>query len=63
MRLIGVSLTELDKEGASQISFFDDGGREKDSAVDRTVDDIISKFGSGTIVRASALKTKNGGKH
>lgn len=57
VRLIGVSLTELDKEGASQISFFDEEERAKDSAVDKTVDDIISRFGSGTIVRASALNT------
>ena len=57
LRLIGVSLTNVTYEDEAQMSFFDNEKKEKARAIDRTVDSIRSKFGSGTIVRGLNYKS------
>lgn len=65
LRLIGVSLTDITFEDEVQLSFFDEGKRDKSRAVDKAVDDIRKKFGKNTIVRAGVYKKdiKVGKKH
>ena len=57
LRLIGVSLTNVTYDDEAQMSFFDNDKKEKARAIDRTVDSIRSKFGSGTIVRGLNYKS------
>lgn len=53
LRLLGVALTNITYEDDVQMSLFSDENekKEKARALDKTVDDIRSRFGSGTIVR------------
>jgi DNA polymerase-4 len=51
LRLLGISLTNVTYEEDVQISLFDDGKREKERAIDKTVDEIRNQFGSGVISR------------
>ncbi|MBQ9780004.1 MAG: DNA polymerase IV [Clostridia bacterium] len=54
LRLLGVALGQIAWEDDPQLSLFDeDDGREKARKLDRVVDDIRGKFGSGAIVRGS----------
>ena len=55
LRLLGVSLTDIDRTGGSQLSFFTDERREKQQKLDRAADAIRGRFGSGAIVRASTF--------
>ena len=57
LRLLGVSLTSITHEDNSQLSFFRDEEKEKHRKVDKAVDIIRSKFGSATILPASALRS------
>ena len=56
LRLLGVSLTELSRDGAEQLSLFPDARREKNVKLDRTVDDIRRRFGPDTIARGAVLR-------
>ena len=54
IRLLGVSLTDIEQgnnEQASAFEFFDER-KEKSKRIDQTVDDIRNRFGKDTIVRA-----------
>ena len=53
LRLLGVALTNVTYDDEEQISLFTDENdkKEKARALDKAVDDIRSRFGSGTIVR------------
>ena len=53
LRLLGVSLTDIDRTGGSQLSFFTDEKRERQQKLDRAADAIRGKFGSGALMRAS----------
>ena len=53
MRLLGVALGQISWEDDPQLSFFEDEERDKARKLDRVVDDIREKFGSGAIVRGS----------
>lgn len=53
LRLLGVALGGISWEEETQLSFFDDEEREKARKLDRVVDDIREKFGSGAIKRGS----------
>lgn len=53
LRLLGVALGGISWEEEAQLSFFDDEEREKARKLDRVVDDIREKFGSGAIKRGS----------
>jgi len=55
LRLIGVSLSDIDRKDAVQLSIFDnDEGREKKRKLDKAVDEIRRKFGQDTIIRGGA---------
>ncbi len=66
LRLLGLSLTELDRGHAEQLSLFPDEERERylerERKLDRTVDDIRKKFGSDLIKRGS-VSVSVGKKH
>lgn len=71
LRLLGLSLTEIDRGHAQQLSLFPDEERERylerERKLDRTVDEIRKKFGSDKIKRGSVTvdvgkKTPNQGK-
>lgn len=56
LRLLGISLTEIDRGDAVQLSFFDDpDNREKERSLDKTVDEIRKKYGMNTIKRGGAF--------
>lgn len=58
LRLIGLSLSDMEKEGEGQISFFDmqkAGDNEKDKNADRAVDALREKFGSDIIKRGGMI--------
>ena len=65
IRLLGVALTDITYEDDIQMSFFGDDKKEKARAVDKAVDDIRNRFGTGTIVRGGAYlsSTEVGKKH
>ena len=53
LRLLGVALTDIDRTGGSQLSFFADERKERQQRLDRAADAIRGKFGSGALMRAS----------
>jgi len=53
LRLLGVALTDIDRTGGSQLSFFTDEQKERQQKLDRAADAIRGKFGSGALMRAS----------
>lgn len=57
LRLLGLSLTDIDRGDAEQLSLFPDEERERllehERQLDKTVDEIRRRFGSGTIKRGS----------
>lgn len=58
LRLIGLSLSGMEKEGEGQISFFDmqaSGDSEKDKSADRAVDALREKFGADIIKRGGMI--------
>lgn len=58
LRLIGLSLSDMEKEGEGQISFFDmqtAGDNEKDKNADRAVDALREKFGVDIIKRGGMI--------
>ncbi|NMM62676.1 DNA polymerase IV [Clostridium sp. P21] len=59
IRLIGVTLGDLCKEGIKQLSLFDDENYEKslekNRSLDKALDNIKNKFGTGSIFRLSSL--------
>ncbi len=62
LRLIGVSLTDIDFDEDTQLSFFDDGKRERARAIDQTVDHIRGKYGKNTIFRGGVYSNNKKGK-
>ncbi len=57
VRLIGVAVSQLTDAPASP-GLFDTHDHDKDRAIDRTSDQINTRFGKDAITRASALKAK-----
>ncbi len=55
LRLIGISLTDIDRDGFEQISLFEDENKEKRKALDSTLDSIRDRFGNGAVQRASTI--------
>ncbi len=66
IRLLGLALADIDRGDAEQLTLFPDEEHEarleRDKRLDRAMDEIRSKFGSGTIKRASVV-SKVGAKH
>lgn len=58
LRLLGISLTDLTREEQAQISLFPDETKEKARKLDKAMDAIRGKFGSGTLVRASNVNSQ-----
>ena len=56
LRLLGVSLTDVTDENDVQLSMFDSDKKDKERAIDRTVDSIRNRFGKDTIVRGGIYK-------
>lgn len=63
LRLLGVALTDIDRFGMSQMTFFPDAEKEKQRKIDRAADDIRSRFGTGAILRGGIYGTNVGKKH
>ena len=55
LRLLGVGVSRLTREGAVQGQLFDAGQRERRTALDRTIDAIRGQFGTGAIRRGTRL--------
>ena len=56
LRLLGVSLSQLTREDATQLSMFPDPKREREQELDRLIDGLRHRFGSDTIVRGSIME-------
>ncbi|MBE7025732.1 MAG: DNA polymerase IV [Ruminococcaceae bacterium] len=57
LRLLGISLTQLSKKDDGQMTFFTNPKREREEKLDKTVDGIRARFGSGAVVRGAVYKT------
>lgn len=55
LRLMGLAMTSLATEGEEQMSLFPDEKKERARKIDRAVDSIRGKFGSGTILRGTTV--------
>jgi len=55
LRLLGVTLTDIDREGAAQLSLFPNEEKARHQKVDQTVDALRGRFGADAIVRGSCL--------
>ena len=53
LRLLGISLTQITAEDNTQLSFFAAESKDKERRIDKAMDEIRSRFGSATVVRAS----------
>ena len=53
LRLLGVSLTHISRDGFEQTSLFVDQQKEKQRKVDQTMDALRSRFGMDAVVRGS----------
>lgn len=60
LRLLGISLTHLSKGDMRQLSLFDDGKRERQMQLDRTIDTLRGRFGADIIRRGSVLDSTAG---
>ena len=58
LRLLGIAMTNITREEATQFSLFQDEGREKARKIDKAKDALNAKFGSATIVRGSSIQSK-----
>ena len=58
LRLMGISLSDITRDGGEQISLFDSGEKENSRRLDRTVDEIRSKFGKDKIKRAAVINSQ-----
>ena len=57
LRLLGVSLSHLTRDGYEQQSFFPNIERERGKKLDKAVDSIRSKFGTDMIVRGTVFQS------
>jgi DNA polymerase-4 len=55
LRLIELAMTQIDREGQQQLSFFDEITDEREQNVDKTVDVLRQKFGNDIIKRGSMI--------
>jgi DNA polymerase-4 len=56
LRLLGVTLSDVTDEDDIQLSIFDSDKKDKERAIDKTIDSIRNKFGKDTIVRGGIYK-------
>ena len=58
IRLLGVRLSDIAEESYRQISMFESRDYEKLEKLDHALDEINTRFGTGTVKRASGIKKK-----
>lgn len=58
LRLIGLSLSDIDHDGYEQLSFIEDERKEKMKKLDNALDTLRGKFGNDSVKRASTLDYK-----
>lgn len=60
LRLIGIALNDVTKDTVIQLSLFPEDNvlREKRQKMDRTMDDILDRFGKGSLKRGSGIEKK-----
>ena len=63
LRLIGISLTHIDRSGFEQIGLFDTSEKEKRRKLDQALDQIRGRYGNKSIYRASTAGTKRNKKY
>jgi len=65
IRLIGVAVSQLEKEPALQINMFEEtlSGKKDGAELDKSIDKIREKYGSRYVVRASLLNFNRRKKH
>ena len=65
LRLVGLAVTDIDRDGFEQMSFLDNGRREKLKKLDLAIDSIRGKYGNASVQRASTIDTQRqvGRKH
>lgn len=65
LRLVGLAVTDIDRSGMEQMSFFVDERKEKLKKLDVAMDAIRGKFGNASVKRASTIDTEQnvGKKH
>ena len=67
LRLLGIALTNITHDDVAQISLFteQDKEKEKQKKVDKAMDDLRSRFGSGIVTRGGTIQSssKVGSKH
>ena len=52
LRLIGLSASDIDKDGFQQMSLFGEEEKEKQKNLDKALDQIRSKYGNNSVMRA-----------
>ncbi len=57
LRLIGISITDIDRDGFEQMSLFEDENSKKRKKLDSTLDSIRGKYGNSSVKRASTLSS------
>lgn len=57
LRLLGLSLSDIERDGFEQMSLFQDENKEKRKALDSTLDSIRGKYGNSAVQRASTIDT------
>ncbi len=57
LRLLGITLSDLSRDGCEQQSLFPDPRRERERKLDRTMDDLRSRFGADTVVRGASFQS------
>nr|WP_272507526.1 hypothetical protein [Clostridium aestuarii] len=55
IRLLGIRVGHLCSDRTAQVSFFDNDGIEKSMILDKTIDDLKTKYGKNSIIRPSIL--------
>ena len=65
LRLLGVSLYDVTRDGTEQLSFFGEEDNSRKQQLDKTVDALRARFGSDGVVRAGAMEAPSriGAKH
>lgn len=59
IRLIGVRVDNLIEKGEQQLSIFQNGQNQKQEKLDKTIDELKTKYGYNTITRAGKMNVGN----
>ena len=59
LRLLGIGMTNITREGTMQFSLFQDESREKSRKIDKAKDALKAKFGAASIFRGSSIQAKS----